>query len=118
MSKSYVHISPETLLAVCDKCIEQRANYDREDAKGTHKVFSWKKLKYVDEVIYSYPMWACDYAGVAPRLRDLRSVALNVIADGKVQDRDIKLSETSHVQLYKLLNMSSGFQAYVFGLGY
>ena len=114
---SCVNISPEELLRVTDKCLSNIEKYNGEDdVQKTYYndwVFFKQKRSYIE-----VPTWTYDHCGIITRLNELKSIAENVIRDERVEDRDVKLSLTTHSELYKLLNKSKDFQPYVFGMGY
>ena len=114
---SYVNISPEELLHVSVICLEQHQNYNGEDDKehGCYKGMLWWKKKSTYKMS---PRWTYLHCGIITRLDGLKSIAENVIRDERVEYRDVKLSLTTHGELYKLLNKSKDFQPYIFGMGY
>lgn len=116
---SYVNISPEKLLEVVDQCLYNIENYNGEDdTKHSYKEFSFLKMRNVTKEYTMTPTWTYSGCGIVTRLKELRRIALNVIKDDKVVDRDIKLTLTTHSNLFLLLNKSKSFEPYVFGMGY
>lgn len=116
---SYVNISPEELLRVTDKCLSSIENYSGEDnIERFHYEFSLLKMKRVKKSHIEIPHWTYSHCGIITRLNELKSIAENVIRDKLVEDRDVKLSLTTHSELYKLLSKSKDFQPYIFGMGY
>lgn len=114
---SYVNISPEELLRVTKQCLSNIENYNGEDDVQKTYYNDWvffKQKKTYTEV----PTWTYDHCGIITRLNELKSIAENVIKDKIVEDRDVKLSLTTHSELYKLLNKSGDFQPYIFGMRY
>lgn len=114
---SYVNISPEELLRVTTKCLSNIENYNGEDDVQKTYYNDWfffKRKKTYIEV----PKWTYDHCGIITRLNELKSIAENVIQDRLVEDRDVKISLTTHSELYKLLNKSKDFQPYIFGMRY
>lgn len=117
---SYMHISPERLIEIVDECLyniqEQRNEFNWE----TRKRFNWKKLRYEEYQIkmFVYAPWASLERGIGTRLNNLKTIAQSIIDDGKVDDRDIKLSETSYIQLMKCYNKDDSFAPDVFAYGY
>ena len=117
---SYMHISPERLIEIVDECLyniqEQRKKFEWE----TRKRFNWKKLRYEEYQIkaYEYTPWSATGIGIVKRLVNLGEIAQSIIEDGKVEDRDIKLSETSYRELMKCYNKDSSFEPYIFAYGY
>ena len=114
---SYVNISPEELLRVTEQCLSSIENYRGEDdVQKTYYndwVFFKQKKSYIE-----VPKWTYNHCGIITRLNELKSIAENVIRDESVEDRDVKLSLTTHSELYKLLNKSEDFQPYIFGMRY
>ena len=117
-NSNYVNISPEELIRVVDTCIDNIKKHREGRVTYQKKVWSWKRMKYVFEDYFVYKSWAAYGAGIETRLRELKRIAQNVINDDKVLDRDIKLSFTTHDNLYKCYNKDETFQPHVFGLGY
>ena len=116
---SYVNISPEELLRVCNQCLHNIETYNGEDdVIETYKEFSLLRLRYIKKQYTLKPTWTYTGVGITTRLEELKSIAENVINDTGVEDRDIKLSLTTHNELYKLLNKSGDFQPYIFGNRY
>ena len=116
---NYVNISPEELLRVIAKCLSNIENYNGdENIEHFHYEFSFLKMKRVRKSHIEIPRWTYNHCGIITRLNELKSIAENVIRDKLVEDRDIKLSLTTHGELYKLLNKSEDFQPYIFGMGY
>lgn len=117
---SYMHISPERLIEIVDECLynihEQRKEFNWE----TRKRFNWKKLRYEEYQIkmFVYAPWSATGIGIVKRLVDLKKIAQCIVEDGKVEDRDIKLSETSYIQLIKCYNKDESFAPYIFAYGY
>ena len=119
MMSSYVHISPEELLRVCRLCLSNIKNYKGEDDKISHyNKFCLKSLKTIQVSSREYPRWVTPNRGITPRLKVLADIAKNVLDDEKLQDRDIKLTLTTHSNLYMLLNKDARFQPDVFAMGY
>lgn len=116
---SYVNISPEELLRVTKRCLSNIENYSGdENIEHFHYEFSLLKMKRVKKSYIEIPRWTYTHCGIITRLNELKSIAENVIRDGRVEDRDVKLSLTTHSELYKLLNKSKDFQPYIFGMRY
>lgn len=116
---SYVNISPEELLRVTKQCLSNIENYNGEDnIERFHYEFSIMKMKRVKKSHIEVPRWTYNHCGIITRLNELKSIAENVIRDGRVEDRDVKLSLTTHSELYKLLDKSKDFQPYIFGMRY
>ena len=116
---SYVNISPEELLRVTEQCLRNIENYSGdENIEHFHYEFSLLKMKRVKKSYIEIPRWTYTHCGIITRLNELKSIAENVIRDGRVEDRDVKLSLTTHSELYKLLNKSKDFQPYIFGMRY
>lgn len=117
-NSNYVNISPEELIRVVDVCLDNIKKH--RDNRNTYqkKHWSWRKMKYVWTDYLVYKSWAAYGCGIETRLKQLRRIAQNVIDDEKVIDRDIKLSFTTHDNLYKCYNKDDTFQPHVFGLGY
>ena len=116
---SYVNISPEELLRVTTKCLSNIENYQGEqNTEHFNRSFSLLKMRYVNTHYTEVPRWTYKHCGIITRLDELKSIAENVIRDKLVEDRDVKLSLTTHSELYKLLNKSKDFQPYIFGMGY
>lgn len=116
---SYVNISPEELLRVTTKCLSNIENYNGEDNKTYDYSKTLFNLIFVREKTFTVkPTWTYDHCGIITRLNELKSIAENVVQDKLVEDRDVKLSLTTHSELYKLLNKSKDFQPYIFGMGY
>ena len=117
-NSNYVNISPEELIRVVDVCLYIIKKH--RDSRNTYqkKHWSWKKMRYVWTDYLVYESWASYGCGIETRLKQLRRIAQNVINDDKVIDRDIKLSFTTHDNLYKCYNRDETFEPYVFGLGY
>ena len=116
---SYVNISPEELLRVTTKCLSNIENYNGEDnIERFHYEFSLLRMKRVLKSHVEIPRWTYNHCVIVTRLNELKSIAENVIQDKLVEDRDVKLSLTTHSELYKLLNKSGDFQPYIFGMGY
>ena len=117
---SYVNVSPEELLRVTQQCLSNIENYNGEDDKVSsylkHSVIPFSKPKKVET--RESPRWTYNHCGIITRLNELKSIAENVVQDELVEDRDVKLSLTTHSELYKLLNKSGDFQPYIFGMGY
>lgn len=65
-----------------------------------------------------YPRWAMRGCGLITRLEGLRDLALAVQADTQLVDNDIRLTETTYIQLLKMSNKSEDFEPYVFAGGY
>lgn len=115
----YVHISPEKLVEVCDMCLDIFNNYKGEDDElKSYEYFSWRKLRKVKKEYSNQPTYTYWNAGIKTRLLALKEIGKNVIDDREVVDRDIKLSLTTHTNLYKMLNRDKTFQPFIFGLGY
>ena len=117
-NSNYVNTSPEELTRVVDVCLDNIKKHREGRVTYQKRVWSWNKLKYVFEDCFVYKSWAAYGRGIETRLRELKHIAQNVINDDKVIDRDIKLSFTTHDNLYKCYNKDDTFQPYVFGLGY
>ena len=117
---SYMHISPERLIEIVDECLyniqEQRKKFEWE----TRKRFNWKKLWYEEYQIkaYEYTPWSATGIGIVKRLVNLRQIAQGILEDEKVEERDIKLSETSYIELMKCYNKDDSFAPDVFAYGY
>lgn len=116
---SYVNISPEELLRVTSQCLSNIENYNGEDdINRFHYEFSLLRMKRVKKPYTEVPRWTYDHCGIVTRLNELKSIAENVIQDKLVENRDVKISSTTHIELYKLLNKSKDFQPYIFGMRY
>lgn len=117
---SYMYISPERLIEIVDECLYNIQEQRKEFKWETRKRFNWKKLRYEEYQIkaYVYASWAATGIGTDKRLIDLKKIAQCIIEDGKVEDRDIKLSETSYRELMKCYNKDSRFEPYIFAYGY
>lgn len=117
-NSNYVNISPEELIRVVDVCLDNIKKHRDSRVTYQQKVWSWKRMKYVWVDYLVYKNWAAHDCGIITRMKELRCIAQNVASDDKVLDRDIKLSFTTHTNLYKCYNKDSTFQPHVFGLGY
>ena len=116
---SYVNISPEELLRVTEQCLSNIENYSGEDNKTYEYPKTLFNLIFVREKTFTVkPTWTYNHCGIITRLNELKSIAENVIRDKLVEDRDVKISLTTHSELYKLLNKSKDFQPYIFGMRY
>lgn len=109
--KSFAHISPEMLIHICDFCIKEHQGY-------TGDKVSFLKLRFVEHDVMDYPRWAYRGCGLVKRLEDLRSIALAVINDESLVDRDIRLTETTYSELLKMYNKSETFEPFVFAGGF
>ena len=117
-NSNYVNISPEELIRVVDVCLYLIKKHRDSRVTYQKKQWSWRKMKYVWTDYLVYKSWAAYGCGIETRLKELGHIAQNVINDDKVLDRDIKLSFTTHTNLYKCYNKDDTFQPHVFGLGY
>ena len=117
-NSNYVNISPEELIRVVDVCLYIIKKH--RDKRNTYqkKHWSWREMRCVWTDYLVYKSWAVYGCGIESRLKQLRRIAQNVIDDEKVIDRDIKLSFTTHDNLYKCYNKDETFQPNIFGLGY
>ena len=117
-NSNYVNISPEELIRVVDVCLDNIKRH--RDNRNTYqkKVWSWRKMGCVWTDYLVYKSWAAHDCGIVTRLKELRRIAVSVMFDNGVLDRDIKLSFTTHDNLYKCYNKDDTFEPYVFGLGY
>lgn len=113
-----VNISPEELIRVCDACIKNIKDYRDNQPHKTIKVFKLSKMAYEEVKHFEYKSWAAYSRGIEKRLVELRAVATAVKGDESVIDRDIQLTLTTHINLYKLYCKEISFQPDVFGLGY
>lgn len=111
----YVLMKPEELKSVCEKCLEQIKNYNGEDDEVVkYHEFSWFKLKRVEKSYIKKPSWTYKGCGIITRTEELLEMANNAIKDGS----EIRLSETTYINLYGLLTKSNDFQPYVYGMGH
>lgn len=117
-NSNYVNISPEELIRVVDVCLGNIKKHRDNRIAYQKKVWSWKKMRYVWIDYLVYKSWAAYGCGIETRLKELRRIAVSVMLDNGVKDRDIKLSFTTHDNLYKCYNKDETFQPHVFGLGY
>lgn len=119
MKSSYVHISPESLINLCDYCIKEHQEYTGDKVSiYKEKEFSLLKLRFVEHDVMDYPRWAMRDCGLIARLNNLKSIAIAVQNDDKLVDRDIRLTETTYTQLLKMCNKAEDFEPYVFAEGY
>ena len=115
---NYVNISPEELIRVCDSCLNNISNFRNSRVTYTRKQWSWKKFKYIDVPFFKYKSWAAYDKGIGTRLKELRAIAVTLMFDNGVQDKDINLSHTTHTNLYKCYYKDDSFEPDVFGMGY
>lgn len=119
MKSSYAHISPESLISLCNYCIKEHQEYTGDKVSiYKEKEFSFLKLRFVEYDVMDYPRWAMRGCGLITRLEGLRGLALAVQADTQLVDNDIRLTETTYIQLLKMSNKSEDFEPYVFAGGY
>lgn len=117
--KSFAHISPEMLILICDTCIEEHTNFKGDKVPiYKEKEFSFLKLRFVEYDVMDYPRWATRNCGLITRLKNLRGIALAVLVDDGVTDKDIRLTETTYSELLKMYHKSDDFEPYVFAGGY
>ena len=117
-NSNYVNISPEELIRVVDVCLDNIKRHRDRNVTYQQRVWSWKKMRYVMEDYLVYKSWAAHDCGIITRLKELRRIAVSVMLDNGVKDRDIKLSFITHDNLYKCYNKDETFEPHVFGLGY
>ena len=119
MSGAYVKISPEELIKVCDTCLSIYKKRDEADIKQKDVEYCcWLKLRNVKKAYSVEPPWTYRNAGIVTRLEGLKSSAKSVLGDKWITDRDIALSETTHNNLYRMLNKDWKFEPFIFGAGY
>lgn len=117
--KSFAHISPNRLIDICNHCIEQHKGYTGSEVPTyKRREFSFLKLKFVEYNVIDYPRWAYRDCGLITRLEDLKSIALAVVEDDSLIDKDIQLTETTYSELLKMYNKSEKFEPFVFAGGY
>ena len=117
--KSYAHISPETLIHICNICIKEHTDFKGDKVPiYKQKEVSFLKLRFVEYDVLDYPRWATRGCGLITRLNELRGIALAVLDDKGVVDKDIRLTETTYSELLKMYNKSNDFEPYVFAGGY
>ncbi|MBQ0111567.1 MAG: hypothetical protein KBT03_00385 [Bacteroidales bacterium] len=108
------------MLEVTSQCLENIQNYKGED----DKVYEYQKTLFNflfnnnQKTFTVVPSWTYKGVGIITRLEELKGIAEEVLKDDKVEDRDVKLSLTTHSELFKLLNKSKDFQPFVFGNGH
>ena len=118
-NKGGVPISPEMLTAVCSECISNIISYNGEQDKvNIYKRWSWSRFRGVNLEVRESPTWTYDDVGIITRLKQLQSIAEDVMKDSDLVNTDIYLSITTYSELYKLLNKDKSFEPYVFGMGY
>lgn len=119
MKSSYAHISPESLINLCDYCIKEHQEYAGDKITiYKEKEFSFLRLRFVEYDVMDYPRWAMRGCGLITRLNDLKSIAIAVQNDKQLVDSDIRLTETTFTQLLKMCNKAEDFEPYVFAGGY
>lgn len=119
MKSSYAHISPESLISLCDYCIKEHQEYTGDKVSiYKEREFSFLKLRFVERDVMDYPIWAMRDCGLITRLNDLKSIAIAVQNDKQLVDSDIRLTETTFTQLLKMYNKAEDFEPYVFAGGY
>lgn len=119
MKSSYAHISPEILITLCDYCIKEHEGYKGEKVSiYKMKEFSFLRLRFVERDVMDYPRWAMRGCGILTRLKNLKSLAVAVQNDKSLVDNDIRLTETTYVQLLKLSNKAKDFEPYIFAGGH
>ena len=119
MKSSYAHISPLSLINLCEYCIKEHQEFSG-DKVPVYKVreFSFLKLKFIEYDVMDYPRWAMRGCGLITRLNNLKELVLAVQSDKELVDNDIRLTETTYTQLLKMRNKSDDFEPYVFAMGY
>lgn len=119
MKNSYAHISPESLINLCDYCIKEHQEYTGDKVSiYKEKEFSFLRLRFVEYDVMDYPRWAMRGCGLITRLNNLKSIAIAVQNDEQLVDNDIRLTETTYTQLLKMCNKEDDFEPYVFAGGY
>lgn len=119
MKNSYAHISPESLISICNYCIKEHQEYTGDKVSiYKEKEFSFLKLRFVEYDVMDYPRWAMRGCGLITRLNNLKSIAMAVQADGGLDDSDIRLTETTYTQLLKMYNKAEDFEPHIFSMGY
>lgn len=119
MKNSYAHISPESLISLCDYCIKEYQEYTGDKVSiYKEKEFSFLRLRFVEYDVMDYPRWAMRGCGLITRLNNLKSIAIAVQADKGLVDNDIRLTETTYTQLLKMCNKEYDFEPYVFAGGH
>ena len=119
MKNSYAHISPESLINLCDYCIKEHQEYTGDKVSiYKDKEFSFLRLRFVEYDVMDYPRWAMRGCGLITRLNNLKSIAIAVQNDEQLVDNDIRLTETTYTQLLKMCNKEDDFEPYVFAGGY
>lgn len=119
MKSSYAHISPESLISLCDYCIKEHQEYAGDKVSiYKEKEFSFLKLRFVEYDVFDYPRWAMRGCGLITRLNNLKSIAAAVQADKGIADNDIRLTETTYTQLLKMYNKDESFEPYIFAGSY
>ena len=119
MKNSYAHISPESLINLCDYCIKEHQDYTGDKVSiYKEREFSFLKLRFVEYDVMDYPRWAMRGCGLIARLNNLKSIAIAVQNDEQLVDNGIRLTETTYTQLLKMYSKDESFEPYVFAGGY
>lgn len=117
--KSFAHISPDMLIHICNFCIKEHEEFTGDKVPiYKRREFSILKLKFVEHDVMDYPRWAYRNCGLITRLKNLRGIALAVLNDDSLVDKDIRLTETTYSELLKMYNKSEKFEPFVFAGGY
>lgn len=119
MKNSYAHISPRSLINLCDYCIKEHQEYTGDKVSiYKEREFSILRLRFVEYDVMDYPRWAMRDCGLITRLNNLKDIAVAVQVDKGLVDSDIRLTETTYTQLLKMRNKDESFEPYVFAGGY
>lgn len=110
-----IEISPRTLLGLVEQAQRVRSSVNESGyEKHTVRKFSFRKFKFIDEVYFKTPPYAYQNCGIDTRLNDLKLIA----EASEEQSTKIHLTETTYVELNKLVMRDESFQPFIFGMRY